>query len=229
MKLKVLALASGLALLALSSTGAFALDCGANTGEAASGEPIVVGAITGQTGPDNFSSATKAAKAYFPCVNANGGINGRPIDYRVEDDQWNPELAAQLGAKLVNDQQAVVLAASSSFVECGANAGLYSSTGITAVAGVGGPRECFFAKSIVPTKNLVISIVGDLAKIRPELDKLELGDAAMFDLYGAPIDVLRVRERIIDPADPRPKPWGCYEFAVSDPDGVLVRVGRVLG
>lgn len=151
MKTKVLALAGGLALLALSSTGAFALDCGANTGVAAEGEPIVLGAITGQTGPDNFSSATKAASAYFACVNANGGINGRPIDYRVEDDQWNPELAAQLGAKLVNDLQAVALVASSSFVECGANAGLYSSTGITAVAGVGVPRECFFAKSIVPT------------------------------------------------------------------------------
>ena len=39
----------------------------------------------------------------------------------------------------------------------------------------------------------------------------------------------RVRELIIDPADPRPKPWGCYEFALSDPSGVLVRVGRVIG
>ena len=117
MKTKVLALAGGLALFALSSSGAFALDCGANTGAAASGEPIMLGAITGQTGPDNFSSATKAASAYFACVNANGGINGRPIDYRVEDDQWNPELAAQLGAKLVNDQQAGALVCSSRIVE----------------------------------------------------------------------------------------------------------------
>lgn len=39
----------------------------------------------------------------------------------------------------------------------------------------------------------------------------------------------RVRDAIIEPGAPHEKPWGCYEFAVSDPDGVLVRVGRVVG
>ena len=50
-------------------------------------------------------------------------------------------------------------------------------------------------------------------------------------LYVEDVDTLaaRMRDLIIDPADPRPKPWGCYEFAVSDPSGVLVRVGRILG
>jgi catechol 2,3-dioxygenase-like lactoylglutathione lyase family enzyme len=38
----------------------------------------------------------------------------------------------------------------------------------------------------------------------------------------------RVRDAIIEPGAPHVKPWGCYEFAVSDPDGVLVRVGRVI-
>ena len=37
----------------------------------------------------------------------------------------------------------------------------------------------------------------------------------------------RVRELIIEKEGPSLKPWGCYEFAVSDPDGTLVRVGRV--
>ncbi|OYX02464.1 MAG: branched-chain amino acid ABC transporter substrate-binding protein, partial [Rhizobiales bacterium 32-66-8] len=145
MKLHMASLAVGMTLLLASAGSAAAAgSCGNNTGQPAAGEPIIIGAITGQTGPDDFSSATKAANAYFSCVNANGGINGRPIEYQIEDDQWNPELAAQLGAKLVNDEQAVVLAASSSFVECGANAGLYAATGITSVAGVGVPRECFF-------------------------------------------------------------------------------------
>lgn len=43
------------------------------------------------------------------------------------------------------------------------------------------------AKQLLPGKNMVISIVGDLAKIRPELDKLGLGGAAMHDLYGMPL------------------------------------------
>jgi catechol 2,3-dioxygenase-like lactoylglutathione lyase family enzyme len=36
----------------------------------------------------------------------------------------------------------------------------------------------------------------------------------------------RVRELIIEAGTPAVKPWGMYEFAVSDPDGVLVRIGR---
>lgn len=36
----------------------------------------------------------------------------------------------------------------------------------------------------------------------------------------------RVRELIIEGGAPEVKPWGMYEFAVSDPDGLLVRIGR---
>jgi zinc protease len=43
------------------------------------------------------------------------------------------------------------------------------------------------ARSIIPSKNMVIAIVGDLGKIRGDLDKLGLGEPAMYDLYGAPL------------------------------------------
>ena len=43
------------------------------------------------------------------------------------------------------------------------------------------------AKALVPTKSLFIAIVGDMSKVRADLDKLGLGDPAMFDLYGAPL------------------------------------------
>jgi len=43
------------------------------------------------------------------------------------------------------------------------------------------------AAAFAPVDRLVISIVGDLAKIRTDLDKLGLGAPAMFDLYGAPL------------------------------------------
>lgn len=48
-------------------------------------------------------------------------------------------------------------------------------------------------------------------------------------LYVDDVDAVadRVREAIIEPGAPHLKPWGTYEFAVSDPDGVLVRIGRV--
>lgn len=43
------------------------------------------------------------------------------------------------------------------------------------------------AKALIPSKNMVISIVGDMSKIKPDLDKLSLGDAEMHDLYGMPL------------------------------------------
>ncbi|MBB3646613.1 branched-chain amino acid transport system substrate-binding protein [Rhizobium sp. BK619] len=142
----------GLLLTLVSAFSAHAAaSCGDNSGKPATGEPIVIGAITGKTGPDDFSNSTKAAKAYFDCLNANGGIKGRPVKYLVEDDQWNPEIAAQLAAKLVNDEEAVLMVGNSSFVECGANADFYKKSGILVVAGVGVPRECFFAANYAPT------------------------------------------------------------------------------
>lgn len=40
------------------------------------------------------------------------------------------------------------------------------------------------AKATMPSGKMVFSVVGDLAKTRAELDKLGLGEAAMFDAYG---------------------------------------------
>jgi branched-chain amino acid transport system substrate-binding protein len=121
------------------------------SGDAATGEPIKVGSIQSKTGPDDFSSSGQGAKAFFECVNANGGINGRPVEFLLEDDQWTPETASQLGAKLVNDEAVVAMVGSSSFVECGVNEPLYEAEGVVAVYGTGVPRECFHSKNISAT------------------------------------------------------------------------------
>ena len=137
------------ATLALAGPAA-AQECGMMTGEAATGAPIKLGAIVGQTGPDDFSSSAKSATAYFECVNANGGINGRPVELLVRDDQWNPETAAQMAAQLVTDEGVLAMVGNSSFVECAANAGFYEENDIVAFSGAGVPRECFTAEAIAP-------------------------------------------------------------------------------
>ncbi|MEP7098857.1 MAG: ABC transporter substrate-binding protein, partial [Burkholderiales bacterium] len=148
--LPILRLAAGLVAVAAAG-GAFAqAKCGLNSGKPAAGEAIPIGAVVGKTGPDDFSASAQAAAAYFKCVNANGGINGRPVEYIVADDQWNPETAAQVASKLVKDRKVVVLAGNTSFVECGANAKMYADEGVMVIAGTGVPRECFFAKNYVP-------------------------------------------------------------------------------
>jgi len=136
--------------LSLAASGAMAQDkCGMGNGKKATGEPIQIGAIVGKTGPEDFSSSARAAQAYFNCVNANGGINGRPIQYTVQDDTWNPEVASQPANKLVKDTKVVAMAGSSSFVECGANNDLYVKEGVASVSGVGVPRACFFGKNYI--------------------------------------------------------------------------------
>jgi branched-chain amino acid transport system substrate-binding protein len=125
--------------------------CGLSNGKPATGQPIEIGAVVGKTGPADFSGSAQAAAAYFACVNANGGINGRPIHYSVEDDQWNPETAAQVAAKLVNDVKVVGMVGNSSFVECAANAKFYETSNVLVIAGVGVPRDCFHSRNIAPT------------------------------------------------------------------------------
>lgn len=139
------------ALLMPQIAAAGTAKCGLNNGKPATGEPIEIGAIVGKTGPGDFSGSAQAAAAYFACVNANGGINGRPVHYTVEDDQWNPETTAQLAAKLVNDVKVVGMVGNSSFVDCAANAKFYENNNVLVIAGVGVPRECFHSKNIAPT------------------------------------------------------------------------------
>ena len=136
--------------LGLAASGAMAQDkCGMGNGKKASGEPIQIGAIVGKTGPEDFSSSARAAQAYFNCVNANGGINGRPVQYTIQDDTWNPEVASQAANKLVKDTKVVAMTGSSSFVECGANNDLYVKEGVASVSGVGVPRACFYGKNYI--------------------------------------------------------------------------------
>ena len=49
-------------------------------------------------------------------------------------------------------------------------------------------------------------------------------------LYVDDVDAVAdaVRELIIEDGAPHAKPWGTYEFSVSDPSGLLVRVGRAI-
>lgn len=125
--------------------------CGSDSGESATGVPIMVGGIHGNAAPGDFSSATSAAAAYFSCVNANGGIDGRPIEYLVENDQWNPELAAQAASKLVQDAAVVAMVGNASFVEMSVNAPLYAEENIMAMASGCAVSECFESSNIVST------------------------------------------------------------------------------
>ena len=66
---------------------------------------ITVGTISTQTGvlASNFGSLIYGEKAYFNYINAQGGVNGRKIDYKYPlDDGGNPTTFNQLANTLIN-------------------------------------------------------------------------------------------------------------------------------
>src|SRR5665213_1209980 len=95
----------GIAALALA--GPVALAAYGNSG---SSGPITIGAVTALTGPIPIPDGTNGAKAYFDALNARGGIHGHKINYIVEDDQSNPQLAGQDARTLVTGDNVVAMA-----------------------------------------------------------------------------------------------------------------------
>jgi branched-chain amino acid transport system substrate-binding protein len=131
-----------------AAQGSVGEQCGMGTGEAASGEPIKVGAIMTNAQGIDFSHGPNGARAWFDCVNANGGINGRPIEYIIENDEVDPVKAGQLATRLIGDDGVVAFVGNSSYVDCAANADTYAENGFNVIYSVGVPRECFESKAI---------------------------------------------------------------------------------
>src|SRR4051812_13789620 len=103
--------------------------CGAGTGQKATGAPIKLGAIaTKQPGTD-FTDIPNAAKAFFDCVNANGGLKGRPIQYVIETEQTDPGQVASLAKKLVETEKVLGIVGNTSIIECAVNHGYYEQKG----------------------------------------------------------------------------------------------------
>jgi ABC-type branched-subunit amino acid transport system substrate-binding protein len=56
--------------------------------------------LTGVAAP-GYDEISPASNAYFSYVNAHGGIYGRKIIYKVENDQYNPQITTQMTRQLV--------------------------------------------------------------------------------------------------------------------------------
>jgi branched-chain amino acid transport system substrate-binding protein len=125
-----------------SSAAPGALKCGSGNGQKATGTPIKIGAIvTKQPGTD-FTDITNMAKAYFQCVNDNGGVNGHPIQYIVETEQTNPGQDAALAKKLIGSEHVLAMVGNTSIIDCAVNHKYYEAQGIF-VIGAGIAQECW--------------------------------------------------------------------------------------
>ncbi len=67
---------------------------------------ITIGGTFPLTGPAQlYGVIPKAENAYFQYVNAHGGVNGRKIVFKVEDDAYNPANTVPLTKKLVEEDK----------------------------------------------------------------------------------------------------------------------------
>jgi branched-chain amino acid transport system substrate-binding protein len=126
--------------------------CGPKEGAKATGEPITLGTIyTKQPGLD-FSAMPAAEKAFFDCLNDNGGIQGRPVKLIAEDEQTNPQQVSALATKLVESDKVLALVGNASILDCAVNGPYYVKHKLNViVAGI--PNDCFQSPAIAPVNS----------------------------------------------------------------------------
>ena len=84
---------------------------GSSSSPSLPGNPIKIGVIASLSGAQASSSVQvgTVAPAWADWVNANGGLNGHPVQIIVEDDGGDPAKAQAAEKKLVDDEQVVAL------------------------------------------------------------------------------------------------------------------------
>lgn len=142
----VAALAASAATSHSAAKSAAMKGCGLGNGKKATGTPIKIDGLDMLIPGVDFTTIGKVAKAYFDCVNDNGGINGRPVKYTLYTEALNPAQEAALARKMVQSDKAVGIVGNTSFAECGTNWKYYKSKGYV-VIGAGVQAECYSTPS----------------------------------------------------------------------------------
>ena len=104
----VVAIAASAVALSVSACGS---EAGGQSGDTG---PIKVGAWFPLTGPVAATGIPQraGARAYFRQLNANGGINGRKVDYITRDNAYDPAQTIQVARSLIGSDKVVAIVAS---------------------------------------------------------------------------------------------------------------------
>ena len=106
-KLRLGAFSAAVAILAAATTGALAqkkYDIGATDTE------IKIGNIMPYSGPASaYGVIGKTEEAYFKKINAEGGINGRKINFVSYDDTYSPPKTVEQARKLVESDEVLIV------------------------------------------------------------------------------------------------------------------------
>jgi len=107
-KLNVLIAAAAASAIALASTGGALAQKKYDTG--ATDTEIKIGNIMPYSGPASaYGVIGKTEQAYFNKINAEGGINGRKINFISYDDGYSPPKAVEQARKLVESDEVLLV------------------------------------------------------------------------------------------------------------------------
>ena len=121
--------------------------CGLGNGKKAEGTPVKIGSVSFFIA---FKDGPNAMNAYVKCVNENGGIHGRPLEYISLDGEVDPAKTTAAASKLIDTEKVVAIAGGFSLLDCAVNGKTYADKGYNIiVAGV--PAECFGSPNIAAT------------------------------------------------------------------------------
>ena len=102
------------------------------TGQKATGDPIKLGALATKAPRHRLHTDHRRwRRRYFDCVNDNGGINGRPIQYTAEEEQIDPQQIASIAKKLVEQDKVLGIVGNTSLIDCSVNKDYYAQQGST--------------------------------------------------------------------------------------------------
>ena len=106
-QMRLAAISAAFAILAASSSASFAqkkYDIGATDTE------IKIGNINAYSGPASaYGTIAKTEAAYFNKINAEGGINGRKINFISYDDGYSPPKTVEQARKLVESDEVLLI------------------------------------------------------------------------------------------------------------------------
>lgn len=145
-KSHILAAAAVVVTTAIALTG-----CSSSSGGSGSSDSkIVIGSSNAISGAATFPEASQAAKAVFDQVNADGGINGHKIDYKILDDKGDAATSSANARQIVQSDNAVALVGSASLIDCQVNGAYYVQQKIVSIQGTGVDQACFKNANISP-------------------------------------------------------------------------------
>jgi branched-chain amino acid transport system substrate-binding protein len=121
--------------------------------------PFTIDVIISQTGQSAFQGqqAAAAIAAVESAINADGGINGRPVHFDIHDDETKPQIAVEVGTQILARHPAIVLGP---IVQATCNA-------LAPIAGTATVEYCLSPGLVPEARGYVFSSSASLVHVMP--------------------------------------------------------------